>query len=440
MTIKDVEKVTGLTAKSIRFYEDKGLINVKRNAENSYRHYTEENVVRLKWIKLFRYLDFSVEQIREMLDEEPEKVSGYLTEKAEDYEEKGMDCTTKRELCITLSRDYKKGEEVLGEYEDTITFWESEDMEELKGEIRGLTTPSFSQVLLLTLIFSGPVLSLFINISSGESDLTLNAVLAILSTVFITLSWRDYLHKYKFNKKRVKEKNSRTKVIFPIMILGIVGVLAVLFGLMTFQERIMAPEGWLFYQYNVYLEGLMIVLIVLPVILVLIWIFKKLFRMNTKEVEDNLLTVTLIKKFPIPVIAIWVIGLYICFSSVTYVTEDSIILHTPLHPLGQTYSYEDVTLVETGFGDKSFSLFEFQRKGNFYYKIWIGNKKVVFSVPSVNGDIKRYENDSYLELEEFDERIVKTGMKKESSDANAAACDLDPEYVERFLRIIKNMR
>lgn len=148
------------------------------------------------------------------------------------------------------------------------------------------------------------------------------------------------------------------------MILGIVGVLAVLFGLMTFQERIMAPEGWLFYQYNVYLEGLMIVLIVLPVILVLIWIFKKLFRMNTKEVEDNLLTVTLIKKFPIPVIAIWVIGLYICFSSVTYVTEDSIILHTPLHPLGQTYSYEDVTLVETGFGDKSFSLFEFQRKGN----------------------------------------------------------------------------
>lgn len=43
-------------------------------------------------------------------------------------------------------------------------------------------------------------------------------------------------------------------------------------------------------------------------------------------------------------------------------------------------------------------------------------------------------------LEEFDERIVKTGMKKESSDANAATCDLDPEYVERFRRIIKNMR
>lgn len=37
MQIKDVEKLTGLTAKSIRFYEAKGLIKVERNEENSYR-------------------------------------------------------------------------------------------------------------------------------------------------------------------------------------------------------------------------------------------------------------------------------------------------------------------------------------------------------------------------------------------------------------------
>lgn len=34
MTIKDVEKITGLTAKSIRYYEDKGLLKVERNEEN----------------------------------------------------------------------------------------------------------------------------------------------------------------------------------------------------------------------------------------------------------------------------------------------------------------------------------------------------------------------------------------------------------------------
>ena len=64
MTIKDVEKITGLTAKSIRYYEDKGLIKVERNEENSYRTYSEANVERLKWIKLLRYLEFSIEEIR----------------------------------------------------------------------------------------------------------------------------------------------------------------------------------------------------------------------------------------------------------------------------------------------------------------------------------------------------------------------------------------
>lgn len=36
MTIKDVEKRTGLTAKSIRYYESKGLITVARNDDNDY--------------------------------------------------------------------------------------------------------------------------------------------------------------------------------------------------------------------------------------------------------------------------------------------------------------------------------------------------------------------------------------------------------------------
>ena len=41
MRIKDVEQRTGLTRKSIRFYEAKGLLNVKRT-ENTYRDYDEE--------------------------------------------------------------------------------------------------------------------------------------------------------------------------------------------------------------------------------------------------------------------------------------------------------------------------------------------------------------------------------------------------------------
>lgn len=53
MQIKDVEKLTGLTAKSIRYYESMGLLSVKRNEENDYRYYTEDNVYQLKRLSCF---------------------------------------------------------------------------------------------------------------------------------------------------------------------------------------------------------------------------------------------------------------------------------------------------------------------------------------------------------------------------------------------------
>ena len=37
MRIKEVENLTGLTAKAIRLYESKGLLDGAREAENDYR-------------------------------------------------------------------------------------------------------------------------------------------------------------------------------------------------------------------------------------------------------------------------------------------------------------------------------------------------------------------------------------------------------------------
>ena len=59
MRIKDVEKRTGVSRKSIRFYEAKGLLNVKRS-ENTYRDYDEEIVLRLQTIALLRQAGMSI--------------------------------------------------------------------------------------------------------------------------------------------------------------------------------------------------------------------------------------------------------------------------------------------------------------------------------------------------------------------------------------------
>lgn len=70
LSIKEVEQLTGISKQNIRYYEKQGLIHPKRNPDNDYREYTEEELERLKEIKLFRKLDMPIEEIRRVLSYE----------------------------------------------------------------------------------------------------------------------------------------------------------------------------------------------------------------------------------------------------------------------------------------------------------------------------------------------------------------------------------
>lgn len=69
MNIQEVEKRTGLEASAIRYYEDKGLLEVKRNLDNNYREYNNDNVETLKVIRFLRKLDFSLSEIESVINE-----------------------------------------------------------------------------------------------------------------------------------------------------------------------------------------------------------------------------------------------------------------------------------------------------------------------------------------------------------------------------------
>ena len=66
--INEVERRAGITKKNIRFYEEQGLILPRRNSENGYREYGEEEVQVLRRIKLLRKLGVPIEEIRQMLE------------------------------------------------------------------------------------------------------------------------------------------------------------------------------------------------------------------------------------------------------------------------------------------------------------------------------------------------------------------------------------
>lgn len=66
MLINEVQYKVGLTKKSIRYYEEEGLLNPKRNQENDYREYNEEDIKTLKLIKFLRELDVPISEIKKL--------------------------------------------------------------------------------------------------------------------------------------------------------------------------------------------------------------------------------------------------------------------------------------------------------------------------------------------------------------------------------------
>lgn len=68
MKIAEVEKLTGISKQTIRFYEKEGLIEPGRNNENQYREYDAQDVKKLKRISLMRKLNVPISEIKEVMD------------------------------------------------------------------------------------------------------------------------------------------------------------------------------------------------------------------------------------------------------------------------------------------------------------------------------------------------------------------------------------
>ncbi len=67
MKIQDLSRITGVSAKTIRYYEEIGLLPAPARAENNYRQYGEQDVERLRLVAGARRLDLSLDDIQEIL-------------------------------------------------------------------------------------------------------------------------------------------------------------------------------------------------------------------------------------------------------------------------------------------------------------------------------------------------------------------------------------
>ena len=67
MNIGTVSKLTGLNAKTIRYYEQIELIAPATRSENGYRQYSDAGIAQLRFIQRARKTGFNIDECRQLL-------------------------------------------------------------------------------------------------------------------------------------------------------------------------------------------------------------------------------------------------------------------------------------------------------------------------------------------------------------------------------------
>lgn len=103
MNIGTAADQSGLPAKTIRYYEDIGLLKADR-AANGYRDYSKDDVHRLRFVQRARSLGFSVEECRQLLSLYSDRqrasadVKAIATEKLGEIERKIIELSELRDM------------------------------------------------------------------------------------------------------------------------------------------------------------------------------------------------------------------------------------------------------------------------------------------------------------------------------------------------------
>lgn len=79
-TVKELSRLTGLTPRTLRYYDAIGLLSPARNRDNDYRLYGGAEVDRLQEILLYRGMGLPLEEIRRILDTPGRDRAGALRE------------------------------------------------------------------------------------------------------------------------------------------------------------------------------------------------------------------------------------------------------------------------------------------------------------------------------------------------------------------------
>ncbi|GAA0606825.1 hypothetical protein GCM10009001_25100 [Virgibacillus siamensis] len=128
MHIKDVATQLNTTARSIRYYEQKGLITPKKETQNDYRTFTDTDILRLGTILALREVGMSVEKIKHVLHNPNMSMNDYLNIQRSALFEKWMEM---KDMIRTIDKMIAQTAD--GHYSASEIFGLSQHLKNLKG-------------------------------------------------------------------------------------------------------------------------------------------------------------------------------------------------------------------------------------------------------------------------------------------------------------------
>ena len=66
-TVKKLSELSGVTVRTLHFYEEEGLLKPSYYGSNGYRYYEEKELLQLQQILFFKELGFTIKQIKKVI-------------------------------------------------------------------------------------------------------------------------------------------------------------------------------------------------------------------------------------------------------------------------------------------------------------------------------------------------------------------------------------
>lgn len=101
-------KISGVSTRTIRHYEDLGLLECASKTESNYRLYGEEEIKKLEKILLFKSLGFSLEDIKDILStSENQKIVGLFDKRLQNLDREMSEIVRHKKILNAITNIYK---------------------------------------------------------------------------------------------------------------------------------------------------------------------------------------------------------------------------------------------------------------------------------------------------------------------------------------------